>query len=118
MADSVFLDFEFFLLVLFSLVLPSSTYAFMLYRQLVSRRVVLIFGVSLIIMAGINIYLLGWLADAAKDTPSKLDDKVFASAVSLALFLFPAVFAGIGTHVVAHVMIHHLDEAEKRYDGS
>ena len=116
MEDSVFLDLQFFLLVIVSLIGPISTYVFMLRQHLISRRVVLLFGASLIIMAGINIYLLGWLADAAKETPSKMDDKVFASTVSIALFLFPAVFAGIGTHIVSHVMIRHLDEAETRFE--
>lgn len=117
MEQSVFLDFDFFLLLIVSLVGPISTYVFMLRRKLVSRRIVLGFGTSLILMSGLTVFLLGLLGDQAKETPSKLDDKVFASEVSIALFLLPAVFAGIGTHIVSHVMIRHLDDAETRFES-
>jgi hypothetical protein len=116
MQESVFLDVQFFLLVIVSVIAPISAYIVMLRRRLASRGVILAFGSVLVIMAGINVYLLGWLSDAAKQTPSKVDDEVFASAVSLALFLFPAVFAGIGIHIISHVMIRHLDDAETLFE--
>jgi hypothetical protein len=51
----------------------------------------------------------------AKLTPSLADDKIFVSEVSIALYLLPAMFGGIGINLLSHVLISHLYSAEKRF---
>ena len=44
--------------------------------------------------------------------------RMFLSEVSLALYLLPAMFGGIGINVISHVLIDHLLDAEKRFRDS
>jgi hypothetical protein len=78
---------------------------------------VLLLGVILILLAGLDVGLLQWLSVWSRTTPSTLDNRIFASEVSTALYLLPAVLAGIGVNVVSHVVIHHLNLAERRFDS-
>lgn len=48
--------------------------------------------------------------------PTPREDLYFASEVALALYLLPMVLAGIGVNLVSHVLVHHLAEAERRFD--
>jgi hypothetical protein len=41
---------------------------------------------------------------------------IFSSELSMALYLLPAVFAGIGVNLLSHVLIGHLNEAEQKFD--
>jgi diguanylate cyclase (GGDEF)-like protein len=52
----------------------------------------------------------------AKATGSLLDDKIFSGQLSLTLYLFPAVFAGLGVNLLTHVLVNHLNEAETEFD--
>ncbi len=115
MSRSVFTEFEFWVLVAFSLVLPLAIYAAMLARRAISRYTVLGLGVVLVLMSGADLYLLQHLAAAAKLTPSLADDALFLSEISVALYLLPALFGGIGINVVSHILVKHLEEAEARY---
>ncbi len=112
----VFLEEEFLLLLLFSLVLPVAIYAFLFRRASISRYSVIGFAVALIAMAGIDVYLLQTLAELSKQTPSALDDRLFTSAISVAMYVLPAVFAGIGVNLLSHLLIDHLHRAESRHD--
>ena len=116
MNESVFVEVEFFVLTLFSLLLPVSIYAYMMWKKAISRQTVLLFGVLLIALSGINVLLMQRLAEMAKISPSLLDDRIFASELSVALYLLPAVFAGIGVNLMSHILIGHLTEAERRFD--
>ncbi len=116
MADSIFLKLEFIAWIAFSMVLPAGIYSFMLMRWSLSRKMVLFFGALLIGLAGGSVILLQALAAYARVSPDLLDDRIFLSELSVALYLLPAVFAGIGTNLVSHVLIRHLDDAERRYD--
>jgi MFS family permease len=113
---TVFFELRFWLLVAFSVVLPIGIYVLMLVKRAISRRVVLAFGLILIVLAGVDVYLLQGLASSAKTTPSLFDDAVFLSELSVALYLLPAMIGGIGVNVVSHVLISHLVDAEKRFD--
>lgn len=66
-----------------------------------SRVTALLFGFALAAIAGLNVFVLQSLAAAAKLTPSLADDAVFLSEMSLALYLFPAMFGGIGVNVIS-----------------
>lgn len=75
-----------------------------------------LFAVTLVVISGINVFLLQRLAEMAKLSPSLLDNKFFASEISVALYLLPAIFAGIGVNMMPHILMSHLVEAEKRFD--
>jgi len=53
----------------------------------------------------------------ARATPSAFEDRLFNSELALALYLLPAVFAGVGVNLVSHVLIGHLTDAEKTFDS-
>ena len=116
MKDSVFLQIEFFLLVAFSVVVPAGIFWVMLAKRNISRTAVLLLGLVLIAVAGIDVALLHLLATKAAASLSLFDDRVFTSEVSLGLSLLPALFAGIGINLGSNVLIHHLVSAEKRFD--
>lgn len=116
MNNSVFVEIEFFLLVVFSLVLPVCLYVYMMWKQAISRKTVLAFSIVLLTISGLNVFLLRTLAVAAKTSPSLLDDKIFLSEMTVALYLLPAIFAGIGINMLSHILISHLTEAEKKFE--
>lgn len=116
MPTTVFVELKFWLLVLFSLVAPVLIYAVLLGKRAVSRATVLVLGLALVLIAGIDMYLLQSLVAMAKNSPSLADDAVFLSELTLGLYLLPALFAGIGINVISHVLIRHLDEAERRFE--
>ncbi len=116
MMQSVFLEWEFFTLVLLSLVMPAGIYGLLLKSSSISRLSVLIFAMLLIVLSGIDVFLLMTLRDMAVTTPSVLDDRIFNGELSMALYLLPAVFAGIGVNLISHVLINHLNVAERSYN--
>lgn len=116
MSISVFVELRFWLLVLFSLVLPVAIYAGLLARRAISRRAVLALGVVLVLIAGIDVYLLKSLATLARHTVSLADDALFLSELSVALYAMPAMFGGIGVNLISHVLIRHLSEAERQFE--
>lgn len=117
MSNSVFVEFEFLALVVCSIFLPVGVYVYALLRRAISRSTVLLLGVILIVLSGIDIFLLQRLAEMVIHTPSLLDDALFASEAFTALYILPALFAGIGVNMLSHVLIRHLAEAEKRFNG-
>ena len=72
-------------------------------------------GMLLVAIAGVNVYLLKSLVSFAKASPSLEDDAIFLSEMSLALYLLPAMFGGIGINVVSHILVSHLVEAERKF---
>ncbi len=71
---------------------------------------------SVLLPAGIDFVLLQKLAEKAKMSSSVFDDRLFVTELSMALYLLPAVFAGIGVNLVSHVVIRHLKLAENRFE--
>jgi hypothetical protein len=116
MNDSIFAEKEFFLLIVVSIILPVSLYAFMMMKQSLSRAKVMLLGVTMVLISGGNVVLLQRLAAMAKVSPSLLDNRVFSSEISLALYLVPALFAGIGINIISHVIVRHLEDAEQQFD--
>lgn len=115
MSTTMFTEMRFWLLIAFSVVLPLGIYAVLLAKRAISRFTVLMFGFSLVVIAGVDVYLLQSLAAAARLTPSLADDAVFLSEVSLALYLLPAMFGGVGINIISHVLVNHLDDAEAQF---
>ena len=116
MSQSVFVELRFWLLVVFSLVLPAGLYAGLLATRAISRRRVLAFGVALVFIAGVDVYLLQTLATLARGTHSLADDVLFLSEVRIALYVLPLMFGGIGVNLISHVLLRHLFEAETRFE--
>lgn len=97
MSTTVFTEVRFWLLVVFSGVLPFAIYGMLLVKRAISRSTVLLLGLSLVAIAGVDVYLLQSLATLAKLTASVADDAIFTSEVSIALYLLPAMFGGVGS---------------------
>lgn len=116
MAESIFFETGFILLVICSLVLPIALYAYMMRKRAISRKTVLSLGVLLIVLSGADIFLLQQLKAFAQASSSLLDDLFFISEISVALYLLPALFAGVGINMISHVLIRHLSEAERRFE--
>ena len=116
MSQSVFVELRFWALVAFSLVLPTGLYAALLATRSISRRAVLAFGLVLVLIAGVDVYLLQTLANVARGTRSLADDALFISEVRIALYVLPLMFGGIGVNLISHVLLRHLFEAETRFE--
>lgn len=116
MTDSVFVEIDFLVLILFSIVLPTGIYGYMMWKRTISRKTVLIFGIILIAISAIDLFLLQRLVEMAKVSTSLFDYRIFASELSIALYLLPVVFAGIGVNIISHILISHLIEAETQLD--
>ena len=113
MTSSVFTHLNFWLLVFLSFVAPFVIYRLLLKKRTISRTSVLWFGIALIAVSGIDVSLLQKLAEASKLTDSHIDDAIF---MSLALYLLPIAFGGIGVNMVSHILISHLRIAEDLFE--
>ena len=58
MYRSAFFETEFYLLVATSFVLPVAIYAYLMWRQLLSRTTILLFSSLLLALSGVDVYLL------------------------------------------------------------
>jgi len=115
MGKSIFFDIEFILLVASSLVIPIAIYVYLFKKQAISRISILLFASVLIALSAVDVYLLQSLAASAKSSLSAAEDNVFSSGLSIALYILPAVFAGIAVNLVSHILSRHLDEAELEF---
>ena len=116
MDASAFVEVEFWALVVSSLVVPAAIYAGMVTRRVISRVTVFAFGMLLIALSGLDILLLRHLVTVAGATVSLVDDVVFKSEFSAALYLLPLLSGAVGTNLISHVLVQHLEEAEKRHE--
>ena len=116
MVKTVFVEAQFWLLVLFSIIVPVAIYYGLLKRRNISRNTVLLFGVVLLLISGVDIYLLQVLSKMAKTSLSHWDNSVFLSELSIALYLLPITYGGIGVNLISHVLIRHLSRAERRFE--
>jgi hypothetical protein len=114
--NSLFLQKEFISLVIFSILAPVVIYRTIWLKKTISHVSVVYFGGALIVLAGIDVFLLRILADIAEHSPSVVDDRIFNSELSAALYLLPALYAGTGINLVSHILISHLVDAEKKFD--
>ncbi len=113
---SVFVEVRFWLLVVFSVVLPAALYAGLMAINAISRAAVAVLGLALVLVAGVDVYLLQSLAVLAKGTLSVVDDAVFLSELSIALYVLPLMLGGIGVNLISHVLLRHLEGAERRFE--
>jgi hypothetical protein len=118
LSESALLGPEFVLLIACSIVAPVLVYWLMWSRRRISRGAVVLFGISLIVLAGIDVGLLRILASLASRSHGGLDYAVFNSELSIALYVLPTLFAGTGINLVTHVLIQHVAIAERRLDDA
>jgi len=118
MINSVFAELDFWLMTAVSLVLPFLIYGLLLMKRSVSRVSVLLLGLALVVIAGFGVWFLQHLQIRVRGTLSLADDALFDSEVSIALYLFPLMFGGVGVNLISHVLVTHLVGAERRFDRS
>lgn len=114
---TVFTQVRFWLLVLCSLIFPAAIFITLFVRREFSKRTVLAFGLMLIVLAGVDIFVLRALSLEAQATPSLADDIVFSSELSIALYIIPAAFGTFGLNMVSHVLMHYLKQKEARFEA-
>jgi hypothetical protein len=114
MEQTVFVELRFWLLVLFSLVVPVGIVWMCLTMQAVSRGHLLAVGLALVAIAGFDIYLLQALQRMSRLTTSLADDAVFDSEITVGLYVLPALLAGVGVNITSYVLIQHLTDARHR----
>jgi hypothetical protein len=87
--QSVFIELRFWLLIVLTFGTPALIYGFLLRRRAISRTHVMLLGVMLVLVAGLDAWLLRALKTLALQTPALLDDLIFASELSVALYAVP-----------------------------
>lgn len=113
--NSVFLEKEFIALIAFSIACPVLIYFAIWHKRTISRTSVVLFGVALIVLAGLDVFFLRILSEMT-NTLSSVDKVLFNSEISVALYLLPALYAGTGINLISHILIGHLTLAEKNFD--
>ncbi|VTU35947.1 hypothetical protein [Variovorax sp. PBL-E5] len=116
MSYSVFTETRFWFMVALSVVLPFGIYAMLMMKRAISRTTVLLLGFLLVAIAGLDVYFLRSLSALAALTPSLADDALFISELSIAFYLLPALFGGLGINIISHSLISHLAEAQQRFN--
>src|SRR5688572_30952073 len=114
MNASVFVQLEFWALVVCSFVIPAAIYTVMVTRRAISPMTVFAFGMVLIALSGLDFLLLRHLMSVAGASISLLDDAVFRSEFSAAVYVLPLVSGAVGTNLISHVLVRHLEDAERR----
>ena len=102
--------------MLCSVVAPVAVYAYLMRLRRVARSAVLAFGLFLLLLSAADLVLLQHIAALARGSASLLDDQLFLSELSVALYLLPLTSAGIGINMVSQVLMEHLRQAERNYD--
>jgi hypothetical protein len=116
MTPQIFLEVEFWALIVLSLLLPCGVFFWLIRRRRIARATVAVMGLALVLMAGVDAILLQRLNTRARSTPDLRDDRVFASEYSIALTILPLIMAGIGINLLSHVLHEHLIIAELEYE--
>lgn len=115
MNDLVLCEADVVLLIACSLVIPTAIHGVFFRKRALTRRTVLVMASCLIALSGVDVVPLQSLLQSAGPAPLLLDDRLFTGEQSVALYLFPAVLAGIGVNLMSHVLIRHPGKAERRF---
>ncbi|MCI0475722.1 MAG: hypothetical protein L0Y55_05705 [Anaerolineales bacterium] len=104
MANSAFLTIEFWTLVIISFALPCLIFFKFIHKRRRRHAHILSFALLLILLAGVDVLLLQQLENVARTTSSLMDDSIFLSGYSLALYILPLVLGTLGSDLLAHVI--------------
>ena len=118
MNNPFYLELEFWGVLACSVLLPTCIFAWMILRRSLSKFIIIVIGFLLVFIAGVNVIFLRLLCAKAKATPSILDDKLFVSEISIALYIIPLILAGIGVNLASHVLCNHINivELDQKHD--
>ncbi|HQT81332.1 MAG: hypothetical protein B7Z60_07465 [Ferrovum sp. 37-45-19] len=111
------IEWDFVLLVFFSFIAPFGIYYFLSVIQSISRTKVVMMAFSLLVISGVDVTLLQRLSHKVMHLNEPSYSKFFQNEFSLALYILPALFAGIAINLISHVLIEHIHLAEKRFDA-
>lgn len=114
--DSVLIKFEFWALIVCSIIAPVVIFVVLMKKPSIARFSVAAFGLFLVLLAGTDVALLKSLMQSARLTTSLVDDLVFSSEYSLAFYLLPVFSASVGCNLISHVLIGHVQAAERSHD--
>lgn len=112
MNNPFYLELEFWGVLACSVILPASIFVWMTWKRSLSRFIIIVIGFFLVCIAGGDVIFLRLLSGKAKATPDILDDKLFVSEISIALYIIPLILAGIGVNLASHVLCNHITIAE------
>lgn len=108
MENSAFLSVQFWTLVIISFVLPCIIFFRFIRKRKCRHAHILLFALLLIALAGTDVLLLRQLESIARKTPDLMDDRVFLSQYSLALYILPLVSGTLGSDLLAYVVTAHI----------
>ncbi|MDE2440784.1 MAG: hypothetical protein KGP14_07145 [Betaproteobacteria bacterium] len=77
MLDSVFVEKEFFMLIVFSLIIPGCICGYMMVKRAISRQTVVFLGVALVAISGGDLFVLQQVKTMAQVSASMFDDIFF-----------------------------------------
>ena len=115
MGTTAFAELEFWLLVIMSMIAPLLVWRVLHSKRAPSRSSIFSLGLILVAISGTAFYLLQTLAAQSKQSPSLADDVLFASELTLSLYLLPALFAGIGINLISDRLIRHLRDSDDAF---
>ena len=113
MNESAFAQIEFYALTMTSVLLPIVIFVGLSRAKKVRRSALCVFGLILLFLAAADVILLERLAVISKLSVSLLDDTIFASELTVGLYMLPLISAGLGVNLLSHLLITHLDEADE-----
>lgn len=116
MTPDVLFESKVVLLSVVSVILPAGIYTFLYRKIAISRWTVVSFALLLVALAGIDVAVLQSLTDIANRSDTLNRHRLLFSQLSLILYLLPAAFGGMGINLLSHVLINHLNEAERKFD--
>ena len=112
MNQTIYLEYEFWGLLVCTIILPAGIFVWMTWKRKFSRTTLLMIGTLLVFLSGLDAIFLQRLSAKAKASANLLDDRIFASEISITLYIIPLILAGIGVNLLSHVLCEHLTIAE------
>jgi hypothetical protein len=116
MQEAIEFESRLLLILALSIFIPIVLYGLMMWKKSISRKTVVLLALVLLSTAGLDIFLLRKLSLMAERSPVVSNSYFLSNEVSIALYLLPALFAGIGINMLSHILVSHLAEAETKFD--
>ena len=112
MNKAIYLEYEFWALLVCTIIMPIGIFVLMTWKRKFSRATLAVIGTLLVFLSGFDAILLQRLSAKAKASANLLDDRIFVSEISIALYIIPLILAGIGVNLASYVLCEHLIIAE------
>lgn len=108
MNNPLYLEYEFWGVLACSVIFPTIIFVWISWKRSLSRFTLIAIGISLVFIAGADAIFLRLLSAKAKVTPGIIDDHIFVSEISIALYIIPLILAGVGVNLASHVLCNHI----------